>query len=126
MIGSCATASYPAGGCTETDDRRSRTSCRVEEPSASHPPRRRQNQQTRHHTRRTQTALRLKNKVCHERKEELDVGKATWCGAVQEMKDWPFGAALRGRFQTATCCGSGNATVVSDVEKALFEVSGRD
>ena len=42
------------------------------------------------------------------------------------MKVWPFGAALRGRLQTATCCGSGNATVVSDVEKALLEVSGGD
>lgn len=38
---------------------------------------------------------------------------------MRKMKDrWPFGVALRGRLQATTCCGSGNATVVSDVEKA--------
>jgi hypothetical protein len=43
------------------------------------------------------------------------------------MKDCrPFGVALRGRLQTATCCGSGDATVVSDVEKASVKTSGGD
>jgi hypothetical protein len=69
---------------------------------------------------------RLKIKVSHERRRELDVGRALERGAVQEMKVWPFGVALRGRLQTTTCCGSGDVTVVSDVEKAPSEASGGD
>ena len=38
------------------------------------------------------------------------------------MKDCrPFGVALRGRLQTTTCCGNGDVTVVSDVEKVSGE-----
>ncbi len=39
-------------------------------------------------------------------------------GAVQLMKVWPFGVALRGRLQTASCCAGREAGVVSDEEKA--------
>lgn len=43
------------------------------------------------------------------------------------MKDYgpsepPFG----GRFQTTTCCGNGDMTVVSDCGKGALEASGRD
>jgi hypothetical protein len=31
-----------------------------------------------------------------------------------------------GRLQTTTCCGSGDATVVSDCGKGVHETSGRD
>ena len=47
----------------------------------------------------------LNLRVCHERRREPDrVGKVPGCGAVREMKVWPFGAALRGRLQTTACC----------------------
>ena len=39
-------------------------------------------------------------------------------GAVQLMKVWPFGVALRGRLQTASCCAGRETGVVSDEEKA--------
>lgn len=54
----------PTGRCTETRRTRSRTPTRVTQPSACHPPRRRQNHQTGTDDRRTQKAPRLKNKLC--------------------------------------------------------------
>ena len=52
-------------------------------------------------------AKRFFRKVRPERGRGLDVGRACWCGAVQEMKDCrPFGVALRGGLQTTTCCGN--------------------
>ena len=60
----------------------------------------------------------LRPEVCHERGRGLDVGRARGSGAVQEMKVWPFGAALRGEASNRHMLRWLKTVVVSDVEKA--------
>jgi hypothetical protein len=60
----------------------------------------------------------LRLEVCHERGRGLDVGRARGSGAVQEMKVWPFGAALRGEASNRHMLRWLKTVVVSDVEKA--------
>ncbi len=47
-------------------------------------------------------------------------------GAVQEMKVWPFGAALRGEVSNRLMLRWLKTVVVSDEEKARITVSGGD
>jgi len=47
-------------------------------------------------------------------------------GAVREMKDWPFGAALRGEASNRLVLRWLKTVVVSDRGKRHLEVSGRD
>ena len=47
-------------------------------------------------------------------------------GAVQKMKVWPFGAALRGEVSNRLMLRWLKTVVVSDEEKARITVSGRD
>ena len=47
-------------------------------------------------------------------------------GAVQEMKVWPFGAALRGEVSNRLMLRWLKTVVVSDEEKARMTASGRD
>jgi hypothetical protein len=46
--------------------------------------------------------------------------------AVREMKDWPFGAALRGEAPNHLVLRWLKTVVVSDRGKGILEVSGRD
>jgi hypothetical protein len=47
-------------------------------------------------------------------------------GAVQEMKVWPFGAALRGEVSNRLMLRWLKTVVVSDEEKARIAASGGD
>lgn len=47
-------------------------------------------------------------------------------GAVREMKDWPFGAALRGEASNHLVLRWLKTVVVSDRGKGTLEVSGGD
>jgi hypothetical protein len=60
----------------------------------------------------------LRLEVCHERGRGLDVGSARGSGAVQEMRVWPFGVALRGEASNHHLLRWLKTVVVSDVEKA--------
>lgn len=79
--------------------------------------------------RRSQVAQSVATVVCHEHeKGERHVGDEVHQsrGAAREMKVWPFGAALRGRLQTALMLRWLKTVVVSDGEKAPVMASGGD
>src|SRR6266516_856643 len=59
----------------------------------------------------------LRLEVCHERGRGLDVGRARGSGAVQKMKDWPFGAALWGEASNHHMLRWLKTVVVSDEER---------
>jgi hypothetical protein len=54
----------------------------------------------------------------------MEAGCLMWCYAGDEGR--PFGTALRGEVPNRHMLRSGDVAVVSDVEKAPDEASGRD
>ena len=65
-------------------------------------------------------------KVCHERREGLDVGESFLKRCCARDEGRPFGVALRGEASNRPLLHWLETVVVSDVGKGALDVSGRD